>query len=416
MTKEKDKTIIYAIDTTGPFCTVSLLITEEQGMEGSMSIIEETSDKKISHVQELLPLTETLLEKGKVKLKDIDVIAVSKGPGSYTGIRAGVSMARAFGQILNKPLIGVSSLEPFALIKEDDHLVCPIFNARRKQIYGGAYIGVSAGKRSLERTIIVGGPYLIDEFLEKLQGHLEKKEELKNKKIIFYGDGVDAYEEELVNFKKVLSAQRIEVIIDEVERYQRASAVSLRAYEIYLEEGAKPYYEVLPDYMKKVEAEEKLEEKKKAIRASLTYKVATSEDVPRITQIEKECFPNPWTEAMYREEIEKNKLATYVCALYEDQIIGFGGLWIIGNEGHITNVAVSPKYKNGGIGYLIGKELMAESENRAGTELNFTLEVRESNKAALSLYKKLGFNNVGKRPKYYGDEDAVIMWRIMEDE
>ncbi len=416
MLQDDKRIIIYAIDTTGPFCTVSLLINNGQGQEDSMIVIEETSEKKISHVQELLPLTQSLLDKAELKLKDIDVIAVSKGPGSYTGIRAGVSMARAFGQILNKPLIGVGSLEPFALIKEEDYLVCPIFNARRKQIYGGVYVGVSPGKGNGERTIIEGGPFLISEFLEQVEKKIEENEELKKKKIIFFGDGVEAYTEELEEFKISLAKQKIKVIIDEEDRYQRSSAVALRGYEKYLEEGAKPYYEVLPDYMKKVEAEEKLEEKKKNIRANLTYKIVTIADIPRIAQIEKECFPDPWTENMYREEIESNKLATYVCAMFEEQIIGFGGLWIIGNEGHITNIAVSPKFKNGGVGYLIGKELMAVSENKAETELNFTLEVRESNDAAIKLYEKLGFKSVGKRPKYYGNEDAIIMWRIIADE
>ena len=479
----KNKTIIYAIDTTGPFCTVSILekgnmqngedifieecnlhskcnieegtlhskcnIEEgtfnskchiEEGVfcveEASFCIWEETSQEKISHVSKILPLTKSLLEKAKITIKDIDVIAVSKGPGSYTGIRVGVSMARALGQILNKPLIGVNSLEPFAFAKDDSYVVCPIFNARRKQIYGGAYIGsskvgpswndsedmwqVSSENLMLledanKRELIEAGPYMIDEFLEVLAKKIISDDGNEGRsKVVFYGDGVEAYREELLAFKTDIASieeTETEIIIDEKDLHQKSSLVALRAYEQLLQNGTSSYEEILPDYMRKVEAEQKLEEKREEIRTNLTFREMKVDDLKTIAEIEKSCFKDPWTENMYREELEKNQLAFYVVAIYKEEVIGYGGLWIIGDEGHITNVAVSPKYSNGGVGYLLGERLMKKAEKKYGEEMKFTLEVRESNLPAIKMYTKLGFEGVGKRPRYYGDEDAIIMWK-----
>lgn len=93
------------------------------------------------------------------------------------------------------------------------------------------------------------------------------------------------------------------------------------------------------------------------------------------------------------------------------QIVGYAGVWLIQEQGHITNVAVHPDFRRKHIGMAIVDVLMKESSKRAGT-LTFTLEARKSNTAAIELYKKFGFLEVGIRKGYYqeNNEDAVIMW------
>jgi [ribosomal protein S18]-alanine N-acetyltransferase len=140
---------------------------------------------------------------------------------------------------------------------------------------------------------------------------------------------------------------------------------------------------------------------------------ATKKDITQMALLDKLCFSAPWSEDTFNKELNENDLALYILAEMKDtgQIIGYAGVWLIHDEGHITNVAVHPEYRRKHIGFAVINALMTESRNLA--EINtFTLEARKSNTAAIELYKKFGFVDVGIRKGYYQDnkEDAVIMW------
>lgn len=126
--------------------------------------------------------------------------------------------------------------------------------------------------------------------------------------------------------------------------------------------------------------------------------------------IEKKCFSIPWTENMLLEELE-NSLAKYFVIKFAGKIVGYGGMWFILDEAHITNIAIDPNYQKQGLGSHILSHMIKVAEEDAIYQM--TLEVRKSNKAALDLYKKFHFKEYGIRPKYYEDnqEDAIIMWR-----
>jgi len=136
----------------------------------------------------------------------------------------------------------------------------------------------------------------------------------------------------------------------------------------------------------------------------------TSKDLDMVLEIEKMCFPTPWSRNAFRIEIEENRCAHYFVAVCENQVVGYGGMWLIVDEAHITNVAVHPDYRRRGIGEAILKSLMKRAA--ALGALRMTLEVRVSNKTAQNLYRKLGFYNAGIRKQYYANnnEDALIMW------
>lgn len=147
--------------------------------------------------------------------------------------------------------------------------------------------------------------------------------------------------------------------------------------------------------------------------SELIVRQADARDVDAIARLEKVCFKDPWSKDAVREEIEDNSLAMYVVAELDKQVIGYVGIWYIGDEGHITNVAVDPNYRKLHVGSAIIHSLIDFS--RKNGIRAFTLEVRVSNIAAQNLYKKFGFEEAGIRPHYYKDnEDAMIMWR-MED-
>lgn len=136
----------------------------------------------------------------------------------------------------------------------------------------------------------------------------------------------------------------------------------------------------------------------------------TISDIDRICVIETECFPSPWSAASFENELTTNKLATYYVLEVDGIVAAYLGVWNIVDEGHITNVAVSPTYRGRGYGLALVKHLKEASLEKG--VLFLTLEVRVSNVAAISLYEKMGFITHGIRKKYYQDngEDAMIMW------
>lgn len=138
-------------------------------------------------------------------------------------------------------------------------------------------------------------------------------------------------------------------------------------------------------------------------------------DINRILEIERDCFTTPWSRESFIMEVEKNKLARYLVAELHGIVVGYGGMWLIVGEAHITNIAVISSHRKLGIGKMI-LEGLVEICQKLEVE-SMTLEVRESNLPAQNLYKKYGFEPYGIRPNYYQDdnEDAIIMWKKLED-
>ena len=135
------------------------------------------------------------------------------------------------------------------------------------------------------------------------------------------------------------------------------------------------------------------------------------EHIDSVLKIDALSFPTPWSRESFEREIEINKFARYVVAKKDGVIIGYAGMWLILDEGHITNIAVHPEHRGIGAGNLLLEALIELCKLEQITSI--TLEVRKSNLVAQSLYTKYGFVEQGIRKGYYGDnkEDAVIMWK-----
>lgn len=156
---------------------------------------------------------------------------------------------------------------------------------------------------------------------------------------------------------------------------------------------------------------------KEAIKMKeLVIRQAVPKDAEAIARLEKLCFSEPWSYDSIYHELAANRRAFYLAADLCGRLVGYAGLWLIGDEGHITNVAVDPQERGRGIGDLLVGALIEDSR-RLGA-VSHTLEVRTGNAAAISLYEKHGFAAAGVRPGYYEDngEDAIIMWRKQDHE
>lgn len=132
-----------------------------------------------------------------------------------------------------------------------------------------------------------------------------------------------------------------------------------------------------------------------------------------VAELEKLCFSIPWSEQAFLDELEKNPTARYFVLLNKNnpsQVVAYGGYWKIFDEGHITNIAVHPEWRNQKAAtYLLCQMMQFAFAEGIG---DMTLEVRVSNLPAQAVYQKLGFCAEGVRKNYYEDtgEDAMIMW------
>ncbi len=136
-------------------------------------------------------------------------------------------------------------------------------------------------------------------------------------------------------------------------------------------------------------------------------------DIPAAAALEAACLPEAWSENAYRSAFEMNREnAWFWCAERGGELIGIVGLFRMGEDGEIGNVAVMPAYRRRGLAARLLKTALDTGHNELGLQ-DFTLEVRDSNAAAIALYEAGGFRTEGIRPRFYRnpEEAARIMWK-----
>ena len=231
---------ILALDSSGLVASVAII--EEEQM-----IAEYTVNYKKTHSQTLLPMLDEIVKMTEMDLDTIDAIAVSGGPGSFTGLRIGSATAKGLGLALKKPLIHIPTLEGMAYnLYGTSSLICPIMDARRNQVYTGLYRFEEEQFKVVEDQMAVS----IDELIEKLNGYGEK--------VVFLGDGVPVYKEQLKNGMRV----PYHFAPSHMNR-QRAASVGTLGLQ-YLERGQiETAMEHEPDYLRVSQAERERAEREK---------------------------------------------------------------------------------------------------------------------------------------------------------
>ncbi len=139
----------------------------------------------------------------------------------------------------------------------------------------------------------------------------------------------------------------------------------------------------------------------------------TYDDIAELVALEKRCFTEPWSKAMFENELENSHAHWLLCKDEQKRILGYVGFWMILDEAHITNVAVDQEFRNHGLGKLLMKTAVMQAIML--NAIRMTLEVRPSNAVALKLYEELDFKLYGNRKGYYENgEDALIYWKQLE--
>lgn len=233
---------------------MNLLAIDASGVAGSVAYIKDGKlageyyfCDKLTHSQTIMPMLEHMKSLISINMDEIDVVAVTSGPGSFTGLRIGVTAAKALALALNVPIVGVPTLDVIAqAMYFTEYYICPIMDARRNQVYTALYKwNEEKLERLTEHRAIDMTEYL--ESLKKYEG-----------KVIFLGDGVTAYKQRI---EETLGNRA--VFAPSFCNLQHASVLGAMAEELYKEGKAEDASTFVPMYLRKSQAEREKEEREK---------------------------------------------------------------------------------------------------------------------------------------------------------
>ena len=232
---------ILGLDSSGIVASVAIV-------EDDVLIAEYTVNYKKTHSQTLLPMLDEIAKMTELDLNSIDAIAVAAGPGSFTGLRIGSATAKGLGLALKKPLIAIPTVEGLAYNLYDiSGLICPIMDARRKQVYTGIYRFTDHQLKVVEDQMAVP----METVIEKLNQYGEA--------VTFLGDGVPVFHE-LIAEKMTVPYSFAPAHVNK----QRAAAVAALS-EIYYRQGkTETAMEHVPDYLRVSQAERERAEREAA--------------------------------------------------------------------------------------------------------------------------------------------------------
>lgn len=224
----------------------SSLVASAAVVENEVTLAEYTVNYKKTHSQTLLPMIDEMMRLLDMEPSAVDAIAVSGGPGSFTGLRIGSATAKGLGLALKKPLIHVPTLDAMAYgLFGVSGLICPMMDARRQQVYTGIYRFEERFEIVMEQSALA-----VADLAERLNALGER--------VIFLGDGVPVYEKQLAETLTVPYC----FAPAHVNRQRAASVAALGA--VYFAEGkTETAAEHKPDYLRKSQAEREREEKER---------------------------------------------------------------------------------------------------------------------------------------------------------
>ena len=223
---------ILTIDTSS--IVASVAIGDEQKL-----IAEYTINHKKTHSQKLLPMVDEMLKSCDLKAKDIDVFGVSLGPGSFTGLRIGITTAKVMAQALDKPVVGISTFEGLAYnVPYFGGLICPIIDAQRESVYSAIYSWKDNELLTLREADVLEINDLIDIIKDM------------NRQVIFLGDGVEKFKPIIdENIREISSFSTSNLM------FPRAGAILDLVRKKYEHGLFNKAHEILPIYMRKSQAE-----------------------------------------------------------------------------------------------------------------------------------------------------------------
>ena len=357
----------------------SSLVASVAVLDGDVITAEYTVNYKKTHSQTLMPMLAAVAEMTELDLNTLDAIAISGGPGSFTGLRIGSATAKGLGLALDKPLIEVPTLDATAWqLGFCAHLICVIMDARRDQVYTGLYYN-----RGRLETVMESDAMAIADLLELVKARQEKT--------VFLGDGVPVHREAI---RAALGDAAL--FAPAGLNRQRAAAVAGLGAEYFARGCTVTAGEHVPVYLRMSQAE----------REYVEIREAAADQAALLAQFEQAGLPDAWSEEDIRKLLENGCRHAYV-ALRRGTPAAYCLIQAVEDEGEVLRIVTLPDFRRRGI----AARLLAETEKRHEKVKCWNLEVREHNLPARALYAKAGYRDIALRPAYYADtkEAAVCM-------
>lgn len=231
---------ILAIDSSGLVATVA--VAEDNNLLG-----EYTINFKKTHSQTLLPMLDEVKRTIELDLNTIDAIAISGGPGSFTGLRIGSATAKGLGLALDKPLVHVPTLDALAYnLWGSSDVICPLMDARRGQVYTGIYTFEGEALKAIKKPCAIS----IEELIEAVNE--------QNRAVIFLGDGADVFADTIRESCTV----PFRFAPAHVKK-QRAASVAVLGMKLFAQGTYESAAEHKPDYLRLSQAERERMEKQR---------------------------------------------------------------------------------------------------------------------------------------------------------
>lgn len=221
---------ILGIDTSTPIGSVALIDDEHIVAEHTLNIVQ-------AHSSRLMPAIDTVLKWGEITPHELDGCAVGIGPGSFTGIRIGVATAKSLCYAVDKPIVGVSTLETIAYnLRWREGVICPILDARRSEIYGGIFQGGKEWQRLADDLCLS-----IDAFLDELDTYQISSDAIP----IFVGDGLATYGD-VIQERFSDTAQ----FADTIFNVPRGSTIAKLGMQRLIQGDTDSYWTLVPNYVR----------------------------------------------------------------------------------------------------------------------------------------------------------------------
>ena len=375
---------ILSIETSNKICSVAIL--EDKNLIKKIEL-----NNGLTHSETLMPLIKQILEETKLSLSNIDLLVCDIGPGSFTGIRIGIATVKAFTDSLNIPSVGISSLEGLAYNIKNEGLICSLIDCKNNNCYYSLYELKNNTYTLLEEPKA--------DSVENCLNYLNYK--YSNSVITFNGD-VSLYKELIENTSKnfiLLEStntqfNNVKINSNNIDVYN----LGIAGFNKFNKNGKDE--NLLPLYLKKPQAQRQLEGK------SISIETMQTSDLDHL-DISK--FDDFWNIDILKDEL-KSQNSEFVCAKIENKVVGFAGIKIVLDTADIMNIAVREDYRRQGIATLLLNNILDICNEKNIKTIN--LEVNEENFSAIRLYQKFGFEENGRRKKYYDNKfDAILMGR-----
>lgn len=364
---------------------MKLLALNTAGKNTQLGFVIDNKEYSLSagfsrHSESLFPLLSEMCEEHKIALSSLDCFACVIGPGSFTGIRIGMSVAKGFGLALNKPLIAINSLEllAYTLIDESDK-ICAVINAGAGLVYHQTFRVQISGENKMLVPLVNPRVDKINHFKGYISANYNDEVAL-----IYNNNGEKVESGDFGESQDFLVESLIAVAKYKFQNGDFCNAVTLN-----------------PLYLRVSQAEQMLGE--------LKLRRASIDDLDAILALENQGdeWDLQWNEIGIRQSFDN---PNYRCYLYEngEEAKGFVSVMMLAGEAEILRVVVHANARLQGVASKMLGDLI-ETLRVEGVSAIF-LEVNSLNYPAYSLYKKLGFAEIGRREEYYEHgQDAVLM-------